>query len=197
MRAVDLGSPVVAATTAVTTAQLFGAGGAFALDGTLLAGGVVTFDVPRNVTLTAATTDHSAKTVTVTGTDVYGNVMKETITGPNANTVQGKKAFKTVTGATVSAAVATNGISIGSGNILGLPVWLPGAGNILRELQDGATATAGTTVAGLATTTVSTATTADIRGTYLPNATPDGSKAFKLICFFENPLFKGNPQFAG
>jgi hypothetical protein len=41
----------------------------------------------RALLLTVATTDHSGKTVTITGTDGYGMPLVETITGPNNNTV--------------------------------------------------------------------------------------------------------------
>jgi hypothetical protein len=52
-------------------------------------------------------------------------------------------------------------------------------------------------VAGLATGTVSTATTADVRGTYDPNVACDGSKGFKLIVALQDPQFLGNPQYDG
>ena len=59
---VNLGAPTTNVTTAVTTAQLLGAAGALAIDGTLATGGVATFDVPRAVSLTVATTNQSAIT---------------------------------------------------------------------------------------------------------------------------------------
>jgi hypothetical protein len=192
---VPLGAPDTASATGIAGAQLFGGSGSFVLNGAIVSGGVARLDVPRNVTLTVATTDHSARTITVTGTDVYGNVVRENIAGPNANTVQGKKAFTTVTAATVDGAVATNGISIGFGDVLGLPVFLPGTAHVVREIQDGAPATAGTVVAG--DSALATATTGDVRGTYDPNAACDGDKVFELFVMLADPAFIGVNQFAG
>ncbi len=85
------------------------------------------------------------------------------------------------------------GATVGTGDVIGLPVFLPGTGYVLRELQDGAAATAGTIVAGV--TTKATATTGDVRGTYDPNAACDGAKAFQLLTFLGDPGFKGVAQF--
>lgn len=140
-----------------------------------------TLDVPRNLIATSSG-DDSLVTITIVGTDEYGAAMSEVITCANAGVAAGKKAFWTVASITPSASFAAN-IKLGHGNVLGLPLYLPAAGHIIRELQDDATATAGTTVAGLAIGTKPTTTTADNRGTYVPNATPDSSKSFGLICF--------------
>lgn len=191
---IDLGSPVAGATTAVTTAQLKGSAGNLTIDGTLASGGVATMDVPRNLTLTVATTDQSGITFTVTGTDEYGVTMTESRAGPNNNTVQLNKAFKTVTQVACSAAIATNGVSVGTGNKLGLPVYLPsnGLAQVVKELEDYAVATAGTIVGGV--TSKATASTGDVRGTYTPNSTPDGSKGFALIALLADPKARGVPQ---
>jgi hypothetical protein len=71
-------------------------------------------------------------------------------------------------------------------------VFLPQVGAVLGELQDGAKATAGTIVAGVSS--VATATTGDVRGTYTPNATPDASKAFQLIVALADPFDMGVSQ---
>lgn len=196
-RRINLGNPIAASTTGVTTAQLLAAAGNLVLDGASVVDGVAVLDVPRNFTLTVATTNQSGITFTVTGADVYGNALVETLAGPNANTVAGKKAFKTITKVAASAPIATNGVSVGFGDVLGLPVFLPNAVFILKELEDGASATAGTTVAGLSPATKSTATTADVRGTYDPSSAADGSKVFELVVELSDPFHKGNPQFAG
>lgn len=190
-RELNFGMPLAAVTTTIAAAQLMAGAGNLVLTNT--AG--VTLDVPRNVTLTVATTDQSARTFTVTGLDEYGNTVVENITGPNANTVQGNKAFKTVTQVAVNGALATNGVSVGFGNKLGLPVFLANAAFILKELQDGASATTGTTVAGVVVK--QTATTGDVRGTYVPNTAPDGTKAYSLVVALEDPNFTGGVQFAG
>lgn len=188
---VDLGSPIVGDADGVCASQAItaaGAGGVIA--GALASGGVADLGLTgRNVV--AAWTGTAV--ITVTGKDIFGNtVVERSVSGTS---LTGKKAFKTVTSVTVSADVT--GATVGTGNVLGIPVRLPAAGNILRELENGATATAGTTVGALASSTVSTATTADVRGTYVPNSTPDGSKGFQLICALPDPDFAGEAQFAG
>ncbi|KHQ51088.1 hypothetical protein [Mameliella alba] len=192
---IDLGAPITADVDGVCTTELLGAAGAIPIDGARATDGVATLDVPRNITLTVATTDHSGLTITVTGTDEYGATVVEDITGPNNNTVSGKKAFKTVTAVESDGAIATNGISVGFGDVLGLPVFMAEAGDKVYEKEDGATATAGTFVAGVQTTP--SATTGDVRGTYDPNSAADGSKVFKVGIAVRNTAYKGATQYSG
>jgi hypothetical protein len=71
----------------------------------------------RNVTVTTAGTGDNAKTVTVVGTDVFGDALTEVITSTSsAETVAGTKLFKTITSATCSAQYAAN-VSVGSGTL--------------------------------------------------------------------------------
>src|SRR3546814_4338331 len=92
------------------------------LDGALVEDGVATFDVPRNVVITGAASVTSV-TFTITGTDVFGDDLVETITGPTgATAASGKKAFKTVTAIAVSA-TTTAAVTVGTGDVLGLPVY--------------------------------------------------------------------------
>lgn len=188
---VNLGAPATADADGVCTSQAGTAATAMTIDGALASGGVATFDVPRNVV--AAWTNTA--TVTVTGTDLYGNVVKET--SGSGTSLAGKKAFKTVTSFVPSANITS--ATVGTGNVLGLPIHVPKTttGYIVKELEDDAPATAGTLVAGLARNTKSTATTADIRGTYTPNSTPDGAKSFALVLLVPDPEYQGNPQYAG
>ena len=65
------------------------------------------------VTVTSGGSDESAKTFTVTGTDMSGNTLIEVITGPEANkTVTGRQIFKTIT-KVVNSAATTGNITIG------------------------------------------------------------------------------------
>lgn len=187
---INLGAPVVGDVDGLVTG-FSGAAGAIPMDGALVSGGVATFDVPRAIVVDSGGADTSV--ITITGTDVFGKVMKENITANGTTAVNGKKAFKTVTGISGSL-TAANGIFIGTTNILGLPVFLPGSAYILKELQDGAAATAGTVVAGVSS--AATATTGDVRGTYVPNATPDGAKVFELIVALGDPSYKGVAQYS-
>lgn len=186
VRYLDLGSPVATSATALRAAAVLGASAALVLLSYAL-------DVPRNLIITSAG-DATGVTFVVAGKDAYGNAMSETITGANAGVAAGKKAFSTITSITNSGALASN-ISIGYGNVLGLPAFLPNAVHILKELQDGAAATAGTTVAG--DQTYPSATTGDVRGTYVPNSAPDGTKAYGLLVALPDPGYLGADQFAG
>lgn len=189
----NLGSPDVADVNGVFEAQS-GAAGAQTLDGALVVDGVAIMDVARNLVADSGGADTAV--LTITGTDIHGNAMVENITLNGTTAVAGKKAFKTVTGV-VSSATTSNGAFLGTGDVLGLPVFLPGTGHIVAEIEDGAAATAGTAVAGLSVNTPSTATTADTRGTYVPNSTPDAAKTFEVVCVLPDPTFQGNAQFAG
>ena len=66
--------------TSVCTAEQLSGGGeqAIPIDGTDASGGVATFTAARKLTVTASAAD-SARTVTITGTDVNGNVQTEAI----------------------------------------------------------------------------------------------------------------------
>lgn len=189
----SLGAPDTADADGVCEAQSPGAAGALTINGALASGGVATLDVPRNLVADSGGADDAV--LTITGTDVYGNTLVETITLNGTTAVAGKKAFKTVTSVTCSKAIANGGF-LGTGDVLGLPVFLPGAGRVLAELQDGAAATAGTIVAGDATEPA-TATSGDIRGTYDPNAAADGSRKFELVVALDDPTYLGGQQYDG
>lgn len=127
----DLGSPGTADADGVAASQtVTGAGTAFVLNGALAAAdGTVTFDTPRNVV--GAWTNTAI--LTITGTDVDGNAVVEKSASGTSHT--GKKAFKTVTSVTTSATVTS--ATVGSGVVLGLPVYLPDASYIVAEFESG------------------------------------------------------------
>lgn len=152
-------------------------------------------DVARNVVVTVTHASSIVATnVTVRGTDMYGNVISEllaiTATGTN-KTAAGKKAFKSVTSIAIQAAAdsSANTVNVGFGDVLGLPVFLPSAAHVLKEIEDAAAATAGTFVAG--DQTKATTTTGDVRGTYDPSSACNGTKVFKLIVALPDPGFLG------
>lgn len=187
---IDLGSPAAAAANNIALSQSVAIAPALTLiNGTLATGGVADLGLTgRNVVAAWTTT----AVMTVKGTDMHGKAMTES--SASGVSFTGKKAFKTVTSITFSAAVT--GATVGTGDVIGLPVRLPSTGLVLRELENGATAVAGTLVAAQATSTAATATTADVRGTYDPNSACDGSKGFKLICALGNPRDVGEAQFS-
>lgn len=184
---VNLGAPATADADGVCASQAGTANTNMTIDGALASGGVATFDVPRNVV--AAWTNTAV--LTVTGTDEYGNVIVES--SESGTSMVGKKAFKTITRVVPSANIT--GATVGTGDVLGLPFFLPSAGYILKEFEDGAAATPGTTVAGVQTEP--TATTGDVRGTYDPNSACNGDKNFSLLIAVEGELHRGADQYAG
>lgn len=168
---IELGSPATADADGICASQSGTAATAMTINGALASGGVATFDVPRNVV--AAWT--GTATLTVVGTDAYGDAVTET--SGSGTSMAGKKAFKTITSVTPSGNITS--ATVGSGDVLGLPCFLKATGLVLKELENGSTASAGTVVAGDGA--VATATTGDVRGTYDPNSACDGSKGFALI----------------
>lgn len=183
----NLGSPIATTAVSLRAAAALATTGSF----TLLTAGM-SFDVPRNVIFTSSGND-TGVVFTITGTDFFGQSMSEAVTGANAGVAAGVKAFYKILTISNSAAAAGT-VSIGVGNVLGLPRWVPSSGHIVKELMNWASATAGTFVAGLSSLTTSTTTTADVRGTYVPNSAPDGSKAYVLIVALPDPQFIGVPQ---
>ena len=84
-------------------------------------------DVPRNITVTNATVAVGADTlgiITVTGTNVNGQVITEVITPAEADISAGRKCFKTITSVVGSGWTIAGGndtITVGVGSALGLP----------------------------------------------------------------------------
>lgn len=186
---VNLGSPVVGVANDVCASQsLLTAGSPSALLNGTTAG---ILDVPRTVNAAWTTT----AVLTINGKDGYGNTIREVSASGAAHT--GKKAFKSITSITTSADITalTVGRPASTAAILGLPVFLPQAAMVLREMQDGVTAAAGTIVAGVSGT--QTGTTGDVRGTYTPAAAPNGTIAFALLLAIPDPTYRGGAQFVG
>ena len=184
----EFGAVVTLAPTGVcVNATGIAGGGALSATGSLVSGGVATFDIPRNVTITS-TGNNSTLSFTVTGTDQYTKAQTETITGPNATTVGGVKAFKTVTSVVSSTTVVAT-ISVGTGDVYGTPWRLADKGKVLGFTIDGVPSANPTIVAGFTTTGTSTATTADVRGTVTATLASDGSRRFSVMAVV-NPATK-------
>lgn len=126
-------------------------------------GTVLQLDVPRAVKVNCATT---ARAFTVSGYDYYGQAMTETITVSVAGTaVTGKKAFYQISGATIAGSATA--VVIGTSDVLGLPVRVTNVAYVASVKTNSTLAQdAGTFVA--ADTATATATTGDVRGTYVP-----------------------------
>jgi hypothetical protein len=184
---IDLGTPTATAANNVVLSQNCTAatGLATGINGALAAAGVATLDVPRNVV--AAWTNTAV--VTITGTDQYGRVLRQS--SASGTSLASTKAFRTITGVSTSADIT--GLTVGTGKVLGLPVFLGAAADVISEYQDGAVPTAGTTVAGA--TATATALTGDVRGTYAPNGTPNGALRFEVLVAVRSTDYLGVTQF--
>lgn len=93
----------------------------------------------RNVTVTQTANDtaDTSGTITVTGTDLAGNVISEVITPEAGKTIAGARAFATITsivgaGWAIDAVEGTNDtITVGFGALIGLPDMLTDTAQVL------------------------------------------------------------------
>ena len=134
---VNLGNPATVDTdgiandlSATTTAQSYTLANCVAAF--IATGGVL--DVPRNVTLTG--TSGSDHVVTITGEDVYGDVMKENLTLSGTTNIVGVKAFSKITAIAAAAGASGDTFDVGWGVKLGLPVFLKTWENIVEQYVD-------------------------------------------------------------
>ncbi|MGB1540340.1 MAG: hypothetical protein ACPG80_05220, partial [Rickettsiales bacterium] len=145
-----------------------------------------------------STQDNSHCTFRIEGQDIYGRNMIEDITGPTAEAGRsdGNKAFSKISRISVSGDCYGE-ISVGSGSKLGLPVFLPGPGFVIREMLNGVGTTGGVIVAG--ETRFPSATTSDVRGTYTPPRPQelDGRTAVHLLLSLPSPGNIGLPDYTG
>lgn len=148
-------------------------------------------DTPRCVTVAAA--GANTATYTITGYDVYGQRMTQTIAAPSTSTVATTKAFKTVISVTnANATAGTNGLTVGFNDKLGLPVAVSDIGYIISAKWNATLAdNAGTAVAADATSPA-TASTTDVRGCYTPSTAADGSK--RLVLSIAVPAIAAGPN---
>jgi hypothetical protein len=132
MKVIEWGAPLAAVSNGVSSSQSVSGSAAALLNGSLLStivNGRMIFDVPRNVV--GAWTN--AAVVTITGRDDYGRVMVEQSASGTSHT--GKKAFKEITSIVPSTSIT--GATFGTGNVLGLPVYVPSVANVLAEFENG------------------------------------------------------------
>jgi hypothetical protein len=133
---------------------------------------------PRNVTFTTAggTPAHAPADVVVTGTDINGDALTETITlAQTATTAEGAKCFRTITSIVYAAGDGASAtIAIGFGKKFGLSAKAKvRAGAVMRgtEISAGTVVTNGT---------LATPTTSPPNGSYSPNTNPDGSVDYAI-----------------
>ena len=133
-------------------------------------------DVPRNITVTttAVGAADTLGTVTITGTDIAGQVISEVLTPSSGAAVTGTKAFKTVTSVVGAGWVIGEGndtIVVGVGDKIGLPFLMDAAADAPLSIL-------GTAI------TVPTATydVAELCKNTIATSTYDGSKKLYAIC---------------
>ena len=157
--------PAAAAATAVSAAQAIAAAGNALINGTLATSGVATFGTVRAVSIVTSSAANTAQTVTLTGTDYYGQTQTQTVTLNGTTAVVTTKTFKTITQVAVSASI-TGTISVGTADVFGLPYAVTNAGYLLRTGWDNVVSDNAGTFVAADTTSPATATTGDVRGTY-------------------------------
>lgn len=96
-----------AVTNGIATSQSLSGAGNLTLNGSLVSGGVATFDVARRVGISSVGDDR-AVVWTITGTDRYSRAQTEVIQGVMGATAQSTRDFLTVTQIAGSAATAGN-----------------------------------------------------------------------------------------
>lgn len=167
--------PATKSATAVCAAQAVAAAGNATINGASATGGVATFDYARTVNVDSTNAGDTTQTVTVTGTDYWGQAQTETIALNGTTLVAGQKSFKTITAVAVSA-LLTGNLTVGNEDVFGLPYRVTDAGYLLRTGWAGALADDAGTFAAADTTSPATATTNDVRGTYAPSSAADGTR---------------------
>ena len=146
---------------------------------------VIQLDVARAVQLTTASgTISTSRNLTVSGYDYYGQPMTEVIaTGTTSSAVanvSGKKAFYQISSIAISGALPV-AITVGTTDILGLPLRTFDAGYMVRVGWNNTLANDTGTFTAADMTTPATSTTGDVRGTYLPSTATNGVKRLVVV----------------
>lgn len=137
--------------------------------------GIGTFDYPRTVTITGNASGNAGDVV-ISGTNFAGTAITDTIALSGTSTVQGAKAFKTVTSIAVPAEThaGTDSLTIGFGAKIGFPVIITNASQVVAKSfnnsVDAGTVTASATLEG---------------SLYAAAGTFDGAKILELTFFSE------------
>ena len=134
---------------------------------------VLQVDCPRALSVSLVV-GGTARAYTISGYDYYGQPMSEVITSVAAATTNGKKAFFQISGI-VGAGGSVTAITIGTTQLIGLPVRVFDGTYIAHVGWNTAFAIDTGTFAAAATVAATT-TTGDVRGTFSPSSAPDGVK---------------------
>lgn len=149
---------------------------------------VIQLNTPRALQINTSTT---ARAITISGYDYYGQAMTETITVSVAGTpVNGKKAFYQVASATINGSATA--VTIGTTDILGIPIRVIDAGYIVKVGWNGTLAQDAGTFVAADMTNPATATTGDVRGTYVPSSASNGVR--RLVMTIAVPAIACGPN---
>jgi len=148
----------------------------------------VQLDVPRALTVNTSTT---ARAITVTGYDIYGQLMSEVITVAVAATpVAGKKAFFQIISASISGSATA--VTVGTNDVLGIPVRVTDGGYLTHVGFNDSFAIDTGTLVKADQTNPATTTTGDVRGTFDPASATDGIK--RLVVTIALPAIAVGPN---
>ncbi len=154
----------------------------------------------RNVRIVTAGGSDASAVYNIVGYDVYGYPLHETMTGPNSTTGSGKKAFKFITSITPVGTIASTSTTVGTGDVIGLPILATRFQQIVSIFWNAAYVTAATGFVA-ADATAPSATTGDVRGTYALQAASNNTLRLTMFmlpavanCNSNAGLF-GLPQF--
>ena len=149
---------------------------------------VIQLNTPRALQINTTTT---ARAITITGYDYFGQSMTETITVATAGTAKsGKKAFYQIVSATINGSATL--VTIGTTDILGLPVRCFDAGYVVKVGWDNTLAQDAGTFVPADMTNPATATTGDVRGTYTPSTASNGIR--RLVMTIAIPAIGCGPN---
>jgi hypothetical protein len=183
--------PIALSATAVCAAQTITGASNALINGASATGGVATLDVCRALSMISTNAGDTTQTVTVTGTDFYGQPQTERRTLNGTTIVNFLKAFKTVTRVAVSATTAGN-LTVGSRDALGLPYRVTNVAYIASVKWNSTLAQDAGTFTAADATSPATITTGDVRGLYVPSNATDGTK--RLVMLISLPAIAAGPD---
>jgi hypothetical protein len=142
------------------------------------------FAISRAIVITT-TADDTAGFYTVNGYDIYGYPMTQTVAGVSSTTVTTTKAFKYISSVVTSGTINSTTASVGTTDVIGLPlrtddfaylsVWWGATAQTLLTSDAGP----GLVPADIA---VPSATTGDVRGTFLlPTSASNGTRRLSVF----------------
>jgi hypothetical protein len=139
----------------------------------------------RCVAITAAGSASGTVTFTVRGYDIYGYPMSETIASTASTQTLGKKAFKYIKSVTPSATDAIN-YSVDTVDVFGFPIRSDFFGDVLINYSASLSPAVITANTGYLASvqTVPTATTGDVRGTFVAASSTNANR----IIFRQTPM---------